>query len=249
MAILHSNGIMTVSSIPTHTPVLGQARVCVLKDTLTFYYYNDNTTSWQTVPADLVVTALQSVTGTNVDNTDPLNPVVNLQSATQTAVTDTGSNYTGTNVETILAEIATKFSGLVHTAITDINLIATANANEYSVEITWTDEDGNINTTTDATPVVIAGLGTAVQTVTDSNSIDFTKTGTDIKADLKLSATQTGATVTIESDGLRIVVDDETEPTGYVSKTVATAALGAGKKFQYLAANLDGAVEGTVAWT
>lgn len=89
----------------------------------------------------------------------------------------------------------------------------------------------------------------AIQTVTDTNSIDLTKTGSDLTADLRLSGTQTGVTVTIESDGLSIVVDDEVEPTGYLSRAAATIALGAGAKFQYLAANLDGAVEGTVAWT
>lgn len=89
----------------------------------------------------------------------------------------------------------------------------------------------------------------ALISVTDTNSINLTKTNTDLKADLKVSATQVGANVTIASDGLRVSVTPESEPVGYVSKAAATTALGVGKKFQYLPANLDGAVEGTVAWT
>ena len=89
----------------------------------------------------------------------------------------------------------------------------------------------------------------ALQTVVNSNSIDLIKTGTQISANLKISATQNGATVTVENDGLRVSVDEEIKPSGYLSKTAATTALGANKKFRYLAANLDGAVEGTIAWT
>ena len=247
MAILRNHGVMLVDSIPTHTPTTEQAKLARLQNTLTMYYYNGS--NWVTVDLSNIDGLVESVTGTNVDNTDPNNPIVNLQTAAQTTVVDAAGNYTGTQVEAVLAEIATQLTGLVHTAITGIDLKPTANANEYTVEITWTDGDGNAQTTTDSSPVVIAGLGTAVQTVSDTNSIDMTKSGTDVSADLKLSATQTGATVTIESDGLRVVVDDEVEPTGYLSKAAATTALGTGKKFQYLAANLDGAVEGVVAWT
>lgn len=51
-------------------------------------------------------------------------------------------------------------------------------------------------------------------------------------------------TIALTSD---IVPDSK--PTGYLSRVAATTALGANMKFIYLAANLDGAVEGTVAWT
>jgi len=94
-----------------------------------------------------------------------------------------------------------------------------------------------------------AAVATALQSVVDTDSINLTKSGTDISADLKISATQVGATVTVEPDGLKIEVDSEAEPTGYLSRAAAISALGTGKRFQYLPANLDGAVEGTVAWT
>lgn len=247
MAILRSHGVLLVDSIPTHTPSVEQAKLARLENTLTFYYYDGS--SWVTIPLDTITGLVESVTGTNVDNTDPQNPVVNLQTAGQTSIVDSNNNYAGTNVEDALSEIATQLTGLTHTAITGIDLKPTGNANEYTVEIQWTDENGNSQTTTDSNPIVIAGLGTAVQTVSDTNSIDMTKTGTNVSANLKVSATQTGATVSVLSDGLSIEVDDETEPTAYISKAAALSALGAGKKFQYLPANLDGAVEGTVAWT
>ena len=106
---------------------------------------------------------VQSVTGTTVDNTDPLNPIVNLQTAIQTAVADIGGNYTGTNVEAILAEIATSLTGIAHTSITGIDLKPTGTPNEYTVEITWVDENSTTQVTTDASPITI---DTGVQTVT-----------------------------------------------------------------------------------
>lgn len=249
MAIQHSNGLMTVTSIPTHTPVGNEGRIAVLKNSLKSWYYSDTATAWIEVPLDLVNLLVQSVSGTNVNNADPRNPIINLQTAAQTTVADAGDNYTGTQVEAILAEIAVRLSGIVHTAITDVDLVATANPNEYTVQITWTDGEGNTQTTTDATPITITGLATALQTVADTNSINLTKTGTEIKADLKISATQVGATVSIGADGLNIEVHQETKPPGYLSKAAATTALGAGKKFRYLAANVAGAVEDTIAWT
>lgn len=94
-----------------------------------------------------------------------------------------------------------------------------------------------------------SAINESLQTVIDSNSINLTKTGTSLKADLNISATQVGAVVSIESDGLRVSVDEETEPTAFLSKSAALIALGAGEKFQYLEANLDGAIGGSVSWT
>ncbi len=47
-------------------------------------------------------------------------------------------------------------NGLTHTSITNIDLKPTGNTNEYTVEIEWTDENGTVNTTTDATPITIS---------------------------------------------------------------------------------------------
>ena len=53
-------------------------------------------------------------------------------------------------------ELEERLNEIAHTSITNIDLRPTANANEYTVEITWEDEDGNSVTTTDPTPLVIA---------------------------------------------------------------------------------------------
>ena len=61
-----------------------------------------------------------------------------------------GSVIVGAQVNPVL------LSGIAHTSITRIDLKRTANENQYTVEITWTDEDGNSQTTTDPTPVTIS---------------------------------------------------------------------------------------------
>lgn len=96
-------------------------------------------------------------------------------------------------------------------------------------------------------------LETAIEagafSVTNTNSVNLTKTGDAISADVNISATQNGASVSILADGISVSVDAEAEPQAFDSAADALVALGAGAKFQYTAANLDGAVEGTVAWT
>lgn len=90
---------------------------------------------------------------------------------------------------------------------------------------------------------------TAVQSFSTSSSIFASKVGTAIAAELRLSATQgTDMSVTIQSDGLRVVYN-ESKPTAYGSRSSAQTALGANRKFIYTKANLDGAVEGSEAWT
>ena len=65
-------------------------------------------------------------------------------------------------------------------------------------------------------------LELALVTVTDTSSVDLTKTGQDISAAVKLSATQnTNTSVIINADGLAV---SETAPAGpYVSHAAATA--------------------------
>jgi len=60
-----------------------------------------------------------------------------------------------TSVCNAIGNLNTQLSGLVHTAITNIDLRPTGNDNEFTVEVTWTDEDGNTQVTTDPTPVKI----------------------------------------------------------------------------------------------
>lgn len=98
---------------------------------------------------------VETVTGTAVDVTDPRNPVINFQNASNTAIADVAGNYTATDVEWALAEIATSITWIAHTSITSIDLQPTANANEYTVVITWVDENSVTQTTVDATPITI----------------------------------------------------------------------------------------------
>lgn len=53
MAILNSNGILTVSALPTHEPTSSQARFARLQNTFTFYYY-DGTLPWKTLNLDFL---------------------------------------------------------------------------------------------------------------------------------------------------------------------------------------------------
>jgi len=75
--------------------------------------------------------------------------------STEVTLVDGGDNWTSTTLEELLNEIATRLTGLAHTVINSIDLRTTANANEFVVEIAWTDADGNTQTTTDPTPVII----------------------------------------------------------------------------------------------
>ena len=46
-------------------------------------------------------------------------------------------------------------AGIPHTVVTNIDLQPTANTNEFTVVVEWTDGDGNAQVTTDPTPIVI----------------------------------------------------------------------------------------------
>ena len=82
--------------------------------------------------------------------------------ASEVSVVDSGNNYTGTNVETILAEIAQRLTGVAHTTISSIDLAPTGNANEFTVSITWIDSDGNTQVTSDPTPIQVTAANVAV---------------------------------------------------------------------------------------
>ena len=229
MAILQSNGILLVDSIPTHTPISGQATLARLNNTLTFYSYNGSV--WNTVRLN----AQETYTGAIIpDNADLGDALQSLETAIE-AISQDG-NHTpvvrGDAIEDVaptVGEVANPSSG--DTA--DVNL--TSGILEKWVYTTAWGKAFSINYSD--------------VTITDTNSIDLVKAGANISANLKISATQVGATVTTEADGLKVSVTPESKPTGYLSKALATTALGANKKFRYLAANLDGAVQDTVAWT
>jgi len=86
------------------------------------------------------------------------------QTAAGTSFDNVASGMTATNVKAALEELNTGLTGVAHTAITGIDLKAGGGANEFLVEITWTDGDGNAQTTTDPTPITVATVGYSTET-------------------------------------------------------------------------------------
>lgn len=84
------------------------------------------------------------------------------------------SGLTATDAQAAIDELALAVSGVAHTSITGIDLKPTANPNEFTVEITWTDENGTAQTTTDPTPITIAQ-----QTVVSADAGNLIAAGTD----------------------------------------------------------------------
>lgn len=120
------------------------------------------------------------------------------------------SGLASTDLQALAVEIkslidanTTSITGLVHTAITSIDLKSNGNANEYIVEIQWTDEDGTAQTTTDPTPITIAGAGLAaadIDTLAELNAIVTDATLIDT-ADPRLSDARTPTAHThVEAD-------------------------------------------------
>lgn len=106
---------------------------------------------------------------------DPSTQVIDLSlTAADIALADTANNYTATDIEGALAEIATSLTGIAHTAITNIDLQPTGTPNEYTVVIEWTDENGAAQTTTDATPITITGgvAGSVTEEAATTGTVD-----------------------------------------------------------------------------
>lgn len=75
----------------------------------------------------------------------------------------------GLRVDTKLKLFGNGVSGIPNgTAITGIDLKPTEVANQFTVEISWTDANGNAQTTTDPTPITIVGGEGASAANTDS---------------------------------------------------------------------------------
>lgn len=73
----------------------------------------------------------------------------------------------------IISDLRIAQTGLQHTAITAIDLQPTANPNEFTVVISWTDSDGVAQTTTDATPVTISGTSQVHSIATVNAAFDL----------------------------------------------------------------------------
>ena len=101
------------------------------------------------------------------------------EDAAGTAFDPAGNILTSTDTQGAIEEVLTLLSGVAHTSITDIDLQATANPNEFTVVITWVDENGATQTTTDATPVTISG---ATQVIVSTDPGNLLTAGTDLGA-------------------------------------------------------------------
>ena len=84
------------------------------------------------------------------------------------------SGLAAVDAQAAIDELALALSGVAHTAITGIDLQPTANPNEFTVVVTWTDENGTPQTTTDPTPITIAQ-----QTVVSTDAGNLIAAGTD----------------------------------------------------------------------
>lgn len=279
MAILRSHGVLLVDAIPTHAPTAEQARLARLENTLTFFVYNGSawvtirldapeTYTGNIIPDNVSLgVALQSLeTAIEAISQDGNHELISRGNATEDVAPTAGeiaspvngdtadvllSNgkvekwaYTGGSWTKAFTIDYTDVTNLAYTASATQGVVTSSNGTDATIPAVDNTNAGLM------TSALLALLNSAVQGVTDSNTIDFTKTGNDISGNVKISASQgAGVAVTAEADGIKVEYT-ETEPTAYLSKAEATTALGGtGKKFQYAAANLDGAVEGSVAWT
>lgn len=296
MAIINSTGVLTVDSIPVHTPAADQARLARLQNSLTFYFFNG--TAWETVKLE----APETYTGAIIpDNADLGTALQALENAIEAITQDGNHSYVvrADGVENV-APSGVEVPNPIEGDTADVSLttgkvekwVYTSGAWAKTFTLDYKDttnlgytpgaSSGTVTSSTGDDAIIPAvsntqaglalsahkikldfidvtqpvdldniesTLATAIQTVADTNSIDLTKTGTQIIAALKLSATQgTGMSVTIESDGLRIVYD-ELNPPSYDTRAAAKTALGVNKKFKYTKANLDGMGEGVIAMT
>ena len=128
----------------------------------------------------------------NLDGTTIVEGVGGVLSSPAENAADTPFNpattiLTSTDTQGAIEELETLISGVTHTSITNIDLQPTGNTNEYTVIVTWVDENGATQTTSDATPVVIAGANTvsaaAGNLITDDTGafLDSATICTDVK--------------------------------------------------------------------
>lgn len=296
MAIVNSTGILTVTSIPTHTPTTDQARLARLQDTLSFFFYNG--AAWvtcrletkETYNGDIIpdnadigtalqaledaieaitldgnhtpvvrANAIEDVEPTSVEVPNPVNgdtADINLTSGKVEKWVYTGGAWSKSfvidyNDVTDLSWVSGASSGQVASSTGSNAVVPAVTNTEAGLSLPAHKIKADFISVTQPVDLdaIESALATAIQTVSDTNSILMTKSGTDIFADLQISLTQgTDMSVTIEADGLRVAYS-ESSPTSYISRDAAVAAIGLGKKFKYTKANLDGAIEASVAWT
>ncbi|MET1260967.1 hypothetical protein ABV409_16605, partial [Flagellimonas sp. DF-77] len=139
----------------------------------------------------------------NVDDADN-DPTNEIQDAAGVAITDAGGNFTGTDVEAALAELAA--------GSTDDQTVSTdGTAGNLSIEdgntITLNVDDADADPTNEITDVTDNGDGTT--TITDVN----------------------GGTVTVDNDGVDNVDDADNDPTNEIQDAAGVAITDAGGNF------------------
>ena len=102
-----------------------------------------------------------------------------------TTITGQAPLIDNANTQAQLIALATSLTGLAHTAITSIDLKDSGTANQYIVEITWTDGDGNTQTTTDPTPITLSSTGFVAH---NHNLADINDAGTAAALDVPATA-------------------------------------------------------------
>ncbi len=134
------------------------------------------------------------------------------ENAADTPFTPAGG-LVSTDTQAAIVELAGLLSGVQHTVITGIDLQPTGTPNQYTVVVTWTDSDGNAQTTTDPTPITIT-----TQTVVSTDAGNLITAGGDggafydgpvVSADagnLIAAGADDGAVIT--GPGLKTAVED-----------------------------------------
>ena len=120
------------------------------------------------------------------------------EDAAGTAFDPAGNVLTATDTQAAIEEVLGLLNGVQHTVITNVDLQPTGNPNEFTVEIEWTDGDGNTQTTTDPTPVTIAQ-----QTVVSADAGNLVTAGGDGGAFIdSVVSSDAGNLITAGADGL-----------------------------------------------
>lgn len=233
MANLAGNGFLLVDAIPTNTPTGNEATLARLKDTLTFYVYDG--VAWQTVRLDAPTTYSGTIIPDNVTLGVALQSLETAIAAVSGAGGDGNhANIVRGNATENVAPTAVEVSSPELNDTVDI-LLTSGKLEKWSYNGTAWNRAFILEFNTD---------------VSDTDSIDLSKSASGvISALLRLSATQgDGMTVSIQSDGLRVVYAEPLPPL-YASNELASAALGVDKKFRYTEDNTDGAIAYSVAYT
>jgi hypothetical protein len=229
MAILSSHGILLVDAVPSHTPGVGQATLARLDGSMTFWSYYSGT--WNKF--DLYFPS--TFTGNIISND------ANIGTALQELETAVGAIVSDGNHSIIV-----RADAIVDVDPTNVEVPSPLNGDTAAVYLT----DGTAEYwvfTTVWTKAYSQSIATPLfSTIADTNSIDLTLVAGELKGDVRLATPNANIALSIVSGGLLVA---ESKPTAYASRSAATTALGANKKFIYTVDNTDGVPGYVEAWT